>query len=414
MTQIPGHTTGAPPATGSRAETRIETGPPTEIGAGLGAGGRTVTGGRAEPAGRTEIGGRTEPGGRTGPGGRTETPGRAGPVSAATAYKNIVDLLARKQWGRDSGVHPETRKTLERIVANLGVLDSDPVHTAADTERLEAILGAHEWLRDGKPPSEEQAWILSDSLTNYWIRTTSADAIDEQLGRFHDPAPPEGMTDQRKREWLLGQLAALQRAGSHERARSALRARYLRRAGGLLTVLVAAAWGVGLAISQERTAVTLCALAGAIGGGLSGARSLRDSSRIQETRVFQTWWWVQPLVGAAVGLFVYTLLASPVLTLPGSGDPDDVKRTAGRVVYAFIAGFSEPWLLGIVNRLGGSADSAATTVVSGQAAGGGTTASAGRGKGGNGGGRHAERRFRDRTRLRGQETEGFRSEAGQP
>ena len=336
--------------------------------------------------------------------------GRAGRLSAATAYENIVDLLARKQWGRDSSVHPETRKTLERILASLGVLDGYPTHTAAETNHVESILGAHDWLRDGKPPSEEQAWILSDALTNHWIRTASADAIDEHLGRFHDPAPPGGMTDQRKREWLLGQQAILQRAGAHERARSALRARYLQRAGWLLAVLVLGAWGVAIAVSHDRAAITLCALAGAIGGGLSGARGLRDSSRIQETRVFQTWWWVQPLVGAAVGLFVYALLASPVLTLPGSSDPDEVKRTAGRVVYAFVAGFSEPWLLGIVGRLGGSADSAATAAVFGRPGNPGSPPAPGRGKGGNGG-RHAERRSRER--LRQAQLEPLQSEEDQ-
>ena len=277
--------------------------------------------------------------------------------------KNLINILDRRRLHRDSGVHPETRKPLERALDRVVALEGDkPDRDAA----VSAMLASHGWLQGSRVPSEEQAWLLADSLQALWIRTADGPAIDAEFRRQGGSNPPSGMDGMQKRAWLLSAHTRLQRAGAYERARAALRAKYLRLAGGVLIGLVAISWIVAWRVSPDREegTISLCALAGALGGALSGARSLRDSRRIQETRIFQTWWWVQPVVGAAVGLFVYALLASSVLTLPGSDSADAATEAAARIVYAFLAGFSEPWILGIMDRLGGTADRAATAAAS--------------------------------------------------
>jgi hypothetical protein len=109
-------------------------------------------------------------------------------------------------------------------------------------------------------------------------------------------------------------------------------------------------------IVTDRVTLTLCALAGIIGGLIASALRLRDSQAIVDIEIFHTWWWVQPAVGAAVGMFIYALLRTQILVLPGTAATDDASRTAASVVYAFLAGFSEPWLLRVLEGLGGGTD----------------------------------------------------------
>ncbi|MDQ5840750.1 MAG: hypothetical protein M3537_06340, partial [Chloroflexota bacterium] len=271
---------------------------------------------------------------------------------AAWASGQIVELLTRKKRGRDSHVHPETRTTVERILERLNALGDGSGDDAARTAALPDVLRVHRWLDTPTQPSEEQAWALADALQSLWIRTANEEALDEEYTRRHGTPPNIGMSAERKRAWLRRNYTSLQRAGAHERARAALRAKYLRLAGVLLILLVVASGTIALIATKEYATISLCALAGAVGGALSGARTLRDSNRIQDTRSFQTWLWVQPIVGAAVGLFLYALLQSPVLALPGSDDGSVESQAAARIVYAFLAGFSEPWLLGVMDRLG--------------------------------------------------------------
>jgi hypothetical protein len=133
----------------------------------------------------------------------------------------------------------------------------------------------------------------------------------------------------------------------------------ISRVGGILWLLVAAAVGVGSAVSDDPGGLVLTALAGAIGGTLSGARALRESADLRRTRGFQAWWWVQPAVGAAVGLLIHALLSSPVLALPGSEASGEWERIAAFVVYAFAAGFSEPFVLGVLAKITGAVDATA-------------------------------------------------------
>jgi hypothetical protein len=289
-------------------------------------------------------------------------------ADADSAYQAIVIMLHRKAGGRDSRVHPEVRKVLERILDHLIALSAQPAdadqNQAMRTKVVNDAIQGHPWLATARFPSEEQGWALADALAAAWIRTAPEQDLEVEWSRFKEHAPRDP-TPETKRAWLLRTYVDRQRAGAHDRARGALRSKYLRNAGLMLAALVGGTWVVAVVfdVTSGDAVLTLCALSGALGGTLSGARALRDVSRLADARAFQTWWWVQPLVGAAIGMFLYALLASAVITLPGSESPDPQEQAAARIVYAFIAGFSEPFLLRVMDSLAGVAQRAAPAPV---------------------------------------------------
>ncbi|MGH1564669.1 hypothetical protein [Mumia sp. DW29H23] len=300
----------------------------------------------------------------------THPPGPLNPPSPSgdveLMKRSLITVLDRKPAARTSRVHPEVRKVLERAVDRLTALtgiSGDGSDSTTRDARLGAIRREHAWLTTAtpkNPPSEEQSWMLVDELQTLWITTASTVAIADAVTRASDPAAPEGLAATAQRDWLLGNHLEHQRGRSRARARHALRARYLRNAGYMLTSLVVVATVVALVISDDDGVILLCGLAGAIGGTLAGALSIRDTRKLRDALFFQTWWWVQPAVGFAVGLFVYAVLSSQVIILPGSDATETVVRSTSLIAYAFVGGFSEPWLLGVISRIGGVADKAAT------------------------------------------------------
>ncbi|WP_370614352.1 hypothetical protein [Mumia sp. Pv 4-285] len=300
----------------------------------------------------------------------TEQPFPSAPPAAGdleVMMRSVIGLLERKPGARTSRVHPEVRKVLERALDRMTALSSisgDGSDTATRDARIGAIRREHGWLSTATPkdrPSEEQSWALVDELQTLWICTASTAAIADAVSRVTGPPAPKQLAETAKRDWLLGSHVEHQRGRGRARARHSLRARYLRNAGFALTTLVVVGTVVAMIVGDDDGVVMLCGLAGAIGGTLAGARSIRDSRKLRDALFFQTWWWVQPAVGFAVGLFVYALLASAVIVLPGSDSPEAMRQATSRIVYAFVGGFSEPWLLGILTRLGGAADKAAET-----------------------------------------------------
>lgn len=143
------------------------------------------------------------------------------------------------------------------------------------------------------------------------------------------------------------------------------RARTLARARRLLWLLpVLAALLTGLIVTidiavpgESWRGGLVAAFAGALGASLSGAYKLRDQApRVSELRVFGYLFAVQPLLGAAAGVFVALVLSSGILTVADGGN-----EWATRAVVAFVAGFSEPFLLKVVDRVAGSGGAKAPT-----------------------------------------------------
>jgi hypothetical protein len=143
------------------------------------------------------------------------------------------------------------------------------------------------------------------------------------------------------------------------------RARTLARARRLLWLLpVLAALITGLIVSMDIAVAgqswrggLVAAFAGALGASLSGAYKLRDQApRVSELRIFGYLFAVQPLLGAAAGVFVALVLSSGILKVADAGD-----EWATRAVVAFVAGFSEPFLLKVVDRVAGTGGAKAPT-----------------------------------------------------
>jgi hypothetical protein len=139
-------------------------------------------------------------------------------------------------------------------------------------------------------------------------------------------------------------------AGRNRRAQAALKELYLQRLAAALLVLL-----VLLAVSADMSSArslwrefALAAFAGALGSTLSGVLKLRDRLvRLDELRAFRPAMRVQPLVGASAGAIVFMLLSSHAVAV-GALNPT-VWSSPG--LLGFVAGFSEPFFLGLVDRV---------------------------------------------------------------
>lgn len=103
------------------------------------------------------------------------------------------------------------------------------------------------------------------------------------------------------------------------------------------------------ALSDPRV-IALTAVAGALGSTVSGVLRLRNLIRITEFRLLGPGLIAQPLVGAATALFLLLLLESALIGLPrieGQGS------WAAAAAYGFLAGFFEPFVVGVVRRMTG-------------------------------------------------------------
>lgn len=280
------------------------------------------------------------------------------------------NLLRRPSWWPLARLaDPELRKNLERLYRAMG----DARRLRLDHESKRELLGL---LEDLVPATlnHEASGALMEAVDELLIRNGDAafllqvlvaeydrDSIDakhpvatwSKVG--NDRIPHTRPWDDETRERARSQLLALYRARAMsyglERTRSMARARRLLFLAPVLFVLVVALIpiiDVVVARVSWRGGV-LAALAGAVGATLSGAFKLRDQApRVSEMRVFWYAFAVQPLIGAVAGLFLLLVLLSGIVTI---ADTSNVWATRGAV--AFVAGFSEPFLLKTVGRIAG-------------------------------------------------------------
>jgi len=182
-----------------------------------------------------------------------------------------------------------------------------------------------------------------------WSQHFSADELQRLRENYdHDPADPRlhGKAAT-KLSFLYARRAE---AGRERRAKAAQKRRYLNVLGPVLLVLQ-----VGLVLAIDAAAGTeevwkqifVAGTAGALGATLAGTMKIRDDLReLDDLRSFWPAMRVQPLVGATAGLIV--LLVIETGTLDGGGESGS---WAGRALVAFAAGFSEPFFLGLVQRV---------------------------------------------------------------
>ena len=99
--------------------------------------------------------------------------------------------------------------------------------------------------------------------------------------------------------------------------------------------------------------VVLIAVAGAVGGTVSGTLKLREMIRITQFRLLGAGLLVQPFISAAGALFIALVLVGGVVELAGVEGSD--TSWAVLAAYGFVAGFSEPFWLGVVSKIAGDA-----------------------------------------------------------
>ncbi|HXV34081.1 MAG TPA: hypothetical protein VD769_08735 [Gaiellaceae bacterium] len=225
----------------------------------------------------------------------------------------------------------------------------------------------------------DSAWELYNELKTLVPYLGNADymasLLDEEAERAKDPTrwhpwtqhfSAEDLQDLRDHykagtidRRLQGQAAAkLSRlymyraeAGRERRVKAAQKRRYLiGLAPALLALLVALAFAIDAAAAGTEDVwkqIFVAGTAGALGATLAGTIKIRDHiGGLDDLRSFWPAIVVQPMVGATAGLVV--LLVIETGTLDGAGESGS---WAGRALVAFAAGFSEPFFLGLVQRV---------------------------------------------------------------
>jgi hypothetical protein len=143
--------------------------------------------------------------------------------------------------------------------------------------------------------------------------------------------------------------------GRKRRARLALRNRFLWYSLVVLAPLAVALTVLTHMVGDDLSwsEVVLVAVAGAVGGTVSGTLKLRGMIRITQFRLVGAGLVVQPFISAVGALFIAFVLLGGLVNPAGT----DQAGTSWAVVaaYGFIAGFSEPFWLGVVSKIAGAA-----------------------------------------------------------
>jgi hypothetical protein len=294
-----------------------------------------------------------------------------GPRSARGLRKRVArhDPELVRVWGRIRESLADLELLLGRTEPTVGgaereldtILRSAP--NQADEWTLEFARGLDHALRAVVPLFADVAYLrasLGAAKTSERLAKSVGGDRAKELRRLlmSDEPSPDDVAEIAFGLRRVAQDRANKRRKDH--ARLAVREALLRQMLLPLLALVVAV-SVVLAVAGESTGwfVVVGAATGALGSMLSGSFRLRDElRRLTDLRAFRPALWVQPLLGAAAGLFAFLVVRADVLRVP-SQSPGSSLTAYG--VYGFLAGFSEPFLLGIVKRLAAEPDQAKTT-----------------------------------------------------
>jgi hypothetical protein len=314
-------------------------------------------------------------------------------VAQAVDASAIERLLHRKQavarsgspltpayWERPNAP-AELAKALSRIQARVieasALLDLDdakaPLRTPQSKQRLLELL-----TRDVDTLSADSAWELANALKRELLllgdRHYVWAQLDYEAGREKKPGRWHGWTDHFSEEKLQELLTAgtngtvsadvqaeavhhlrvlyqeRAEAGLERRVRAGVKCRYLTILAAVLVVLF-----LGLSAIVQKIggggmweSIVLVGCAGALGATLAGTFRVRDELvELDDLRSFRPAMRVQPLVGAVAGLVILLVLESGAVAL-GNGN---TSSWAAQALLAFTAGFSEPFFLGVVQKV---------------------------------------------------------------
>jgi hypothetical protein len=298
--------------------------------------------------------------------------------AVAVASPGIDNLLSPARWVPRPHTDPEVRKVLGTIQTHLSetrrLLASQKIDdTSGDTPVVGELISLTQ--QNPVDLTTDGAWELAGALKRLNLRLGDeaflASRLEYELGRadaqWHGWNAHFGKAELRSlveayrtcRPTRAQHAQAVDRltflylmrdeAGRDRRARAALKQQYLTRLAPLLVVLLI---GLGVAANYATKGnfletILLTACAGALGSTLSGVFKVRDHLvRLDELRGFWPAMRVQPVVGACAGLMVFLILDSQAVSLGAES-----STWSGRGLLAFVAGFSEPFFLGIVQRV---------------------------------------------------------------
>jgi hypothetical protein len=295
----------------------------------------------------------------------------------------LEQLLVHSRWKPASSRHPERAKVLGLIQSELSeasrLLAAQSGRDCPAERELKALL-----LQNVEIRTVDQGWELAARLRRLNLRIGRFDRayvqslLEYESAHAEDPRHWHTWSKHFRKQELLDLLQvyaseaveskdrdrAVERlnslylkraeAGRDRRAKAALTDLYLQRLTLVLGPFLLGLGTIALVSTTDSHSVwrafAVAALAGALGSTLSGVLRLRDQLiRMDELRAFKPAMIVQPLVGASAGALVFLLLASRAFSL-GSLDPEAWPSPG---VLGFAAGFSEPFFLGLVDRVAG-------------------------------------------------------------
>lgn len=268
------------------------------------------------------------------------------------------------------------------------LLDRDRAHARTDIhaawalagslERINLMLGDDNYVTTRLESEHERE---QKKLRGSWSEYLAVETLEDLLAKFKagGAAGPRG----RAVEYLALLYARRVDYMRMLRAGEEMKADYLNRLTLLLALLLflllegiyvadhrgSIPFKFNLDLTNEHIRNALVAvMTGAVGSTLSGFYKLRDATGgIVALRAFRSAMWAQPFVGATVGVLMMLLIKSGVVAImPGAGATTTWLPLA---VFCFAAGFSEPFFLGVVQRVAGAADKKTQGAAEGGAAG---------------------------------------------
>jgi hypothetical protein len=297
----------------------------------------------------------------------------------AYAYE-VSALLSERSRVPWRGVwDPEVRKHLDRIYA--AVVEAERLHEKGafsrdgGEERVRALLG----VQPGSLRTLDVVLEVNERWDQLLIEFGDADFIFGLLESEHSrtdggtpvitwrtlygPDQPKSLehyldgkdVTEQDLAAARNRLAALYRTRLSSyllyRARARMKGRVLLWLAVALAILVSF-FALTIALAETGASwsdLLLAGAAGAVGATMSGTFKLRDQiAGLNALREFKVIAVVQPLLGVASALFLLLVLETGLVQI---GDADLNWAKIGAV--GFVAGFSEPFFLGVVGRVAG-------------------------------------------------------------
>jgi hypothetical protein len=259
----------------------------------------------------------------------------------------IQDLLDREGSGAGTTKRPSRTEPAEAAV---WLIDHDLECALVELGHREHLLACldHELHRD--PSLDEPRRQLSRK------EIIEFGKLWDQLSRNGDE---QSIADGRARavELLVERYRQRAHDGRHDVSREAVRRQLLTLAAIGLTVLVLVfAAFVIVAVGVRWWEVALVSSSAMLGSLLSGLRRLRDElQRIRDITAFRSAFLAQLAAGAGLGILALLLFRAgllPVFRAQGTEDDADIPATLA--IYAFAAGFFEPFAIGAIQRIVGA------------------------------------------------------------